>query len=93
VGIGKSSVVPDQLLSRIGDVGAPGGQEVERRGDAGGGRLSVRATGLLAGVVDHLRGIRAIAQAIEGDRGVNHVAGQAPPRLVVVGIDPLSLED
>ena len=33
--IGKSSVIADQLLSRIRDVGAQGGQEVERRKDAG----------------------------------------------------------
>ena len=41
--IGKSSVIPDQLLSRIRDVRAQSGQEVERRKDAGRRGLGIAA--------------------------------------------------
>ena len=69
--IGKSSVIPDQLLPRIRDVGAQGGQEIERRKDSGRRGLGIAAGAKLTAVVDDLAGFRAIAQAFEGDRRVN----------------------
>jgi hypothetical protein len=79
------------LLSRIRDVRAQGGLEVEGGKDAGRGGVAAGAA--WAAAVDDLAGFGAIAQAFERDRRVNQVAGQAAARLVVVGIDPLSLED
>ena len=72
----------NQLLSGIRDVGAQGGEEVERRKDARRGGVGAGAA--LAAVVDDLAGFGAIAHAFQGYRGVSHVASQAPPRLVVL---------
>ena len=80
-------------LSGIGDMRAQSGQEVERREDAGRGGLGIAAALALAAIVDELGGFRAIAEAFEGNRGMDHVAGQAPAGLVIVGIDPLALEN
>jgi hypothetical protein len=44
-------------------------------------------------VVDDLAGFRAIAEALGGDRGMNHAAGQTPARLVIGRIHALTLED
>ena len=87
--IGKSSVIPDQLLSRIRDVRAQCGQEVERRKDSGRRVLGIAAAASAA-VVDDLAGFRAVAQAFEGDRRMNHVACHTPPGLAIVGSDRLA---
>lgn len=63
---------------------AQGGQKVECGKYAGRGGIAAGAA--LAAVVDDLGGFGAIAQTFEGDRGMEHVAGQAPARLVIVGI-------
>jgi hypothetical protein len=55
--------------------------------------LGFAAAAALPAVVDHLAGFRAIAQAFEGDGRVNHVAGQAPAGLVIVGSNRLALEN
>jgi hypothetical protein len=54
--IGKGSVIPDQPLSRIRDVDAQGGQQVERGKDAGRRGLGFAAAAALPAVVDHLAG-------------------------------------
>ena len=72
-------------------MGTQGGEEVERGKDARRGGVGAGAA--LSAVVDDLAGFGAIAHAFQGYRGVSHVAGQAPPCLVVIGIDPLSLEN
>jgi len=66
--IGEGAVVADQLLSRIGNVGAQSGQEVEGREDAGRRGLRITAPLLLAAIVDDLAGFRAIAQTFQGNR-------------------------
>ena len=72
---------------------AQGGQEVERRKNAGRGGFRIAAAVALAAVVEDLPGFRAIAHAFEGDRRVNLVAGQTPAGLVIVGSDRLALEN
>ena len=74
--IGKSSVISDQLLSRVRDVRAQSGQEVERRKDPGRRGLGIAAAGALAAVVDDLAGMGAIAQAFEGDRAEFSMSGK-----------------
>ena len=81
----------DQLLSRVRHVRAQGGQEVERGKDAGRGGIAAGAA--LAAAVDDLPAFRAIAHTFEGYRGVNHVAGQAPAGLVIVGIYAFALKN
>ena len=89
----KNYLIPDELLSRIRDVGAQGSQEVERRKDSGRRRHGIAAAAALAAVVEDLAGFGAIAQAFERDRWVNHVAVYTLSGLVIVGIDPLALEN
>ncbi len=91
--IGKRAVVADRLLSGVGNVRAQGGQEVERGEDTGRGAFRIAAAPALPAVVDDLAGFRAIAQAFEGDRQMNHVARHTPAGLVIVGIDPFALEN
>ena len=90
---GEGAVVADQLLSGIWDMGAQSGQEVQRREDAGRRGLGITAALALAAIVDDLAGFGAIAQTFESNRRMDHVAGQAPARLMVVRIDPLALID
>ncbi len=89
--IGEGAVVAYQLLSGIWDMGTQGGQEVERRENAGRRRSGITAPLALAAVIDDLSGFRAIAQTFESNRRMDQVAGQALARLMVVGIDPLAL--
>jgi hypothetical protein len=91
VGVGKSSIIADQLLSGIRDVQAQCGQEVECGKDAGRGGIAAGAP--FPAVVDDLAGFRPVAQAFEGDRGMEHVTGQAPAGLMVIRIYALSLEN
>jgi hypothetical protein len=72
-------------------MGAQSGQEVQRRQDAGRRGPGITAPFALAAIVDDLSGFRAIAQTIEGNGRMDHVAGQAPTRLMVVRIDELAL--
>ena len=74
-------------------MGAQGGQEVERREDAGRRGLGFAAAAVLPAVVDHLAGFGAIAQAFEGDGWLEHVAGQAPTGIVIFGSNRLALEN
>ena len=90
--VGERAAVAHQLLSGIGNMRTQSGQEVERREDAGRGGLGITAPPALPAVVDDLAGFGAIAQALQGDRGMDHVGGQAPAGLVVVRIDPLALD-
>jgi hypothetical protein len=91
--IGEGAAVTHQLLSGIRNMGAQSGQEVERREDPGGGGLGIAAWLALPAIVDDLTRFRAIAQALQGDRGMDHVAGQALARLMVVRIDALAVKD
>jgi hypothetical protein len=52
---------------------AQSGQEVERREDPGGGGLGSAASVTVPGIVANLTGFGVIAQALEGDRGMDHV--------------------
>ena len=75
-------------------MGAQSGQEVQRREDAGRRGLGITAPLLLAAMVDDLAGFRAIAQAFQGNRRMDYVAGQTLTRftrLMVVRIDALAL--
>ena len=69
------------------------GQEVERRKDSGRRGLGIAAAAALPATVDDLPGFRALAQAFEGDRWMNHVARYTPPGLVIVGSDRIALEN
>ena len=74
-------------------MGAQGGREVERREDAGRGRVGIAAAPALPAIIDDLAGLRAIAEAFDGDRGMDHVAGQTLSGLVIIGSDRLALEN
>ena len=48
-----------------------------------GGGLGIAAARALPAMVDDLAGFRAMVQAFEGDRWINHVAGHTPAGFVV----------
>ena len=79
-------------MAGIRDVGAKGGEEIQGGARGRGSRARAGAAIMVLGVLGDPMSLTIVVQAIQGNRGVDAIPGQALSRLMVVGRDGLALK-